>query len=101
MNKGTIRQWMSGEKLQNIKQYKRLIAIVLVAVILNIILNYISIEQQKELGQAQQEMLDAKYRYLTISAEWAKKTCASNLSDQLQQQGSPIGESSVAPTKLK
>lgn len=92
---------MSGEKLQNIKQYKRLIAIVLGAIILNIVFNYKSIEQQKELGQAQQEMLDAKYRYLTISADWAKKTCASNLSDQLQKQGSPIGESSVAPTKLK
>ncbi len=92
---------MSGEKLRNILHFKRLIFIVLGWILLSIILNYKSIEQQKTLGQAQQTMLDAKYRYLTISADWAKKTCASTLSDQLQKQGSNIGESTVAPTKLK
>ncbi len=92
---------MSGEKFRVVLQFKKLIAIVLIYSILYILLDYKSKEQQKELRQAQEEMLDAKYRYLTISADWAKKTCASSLSRQLQEKESSVKESDIAPTKLK
>ena len=47
------------------------------------------------------EMLDAKFRYMTVSAQLTNATRQSQVLEALQQKGSSLQENNVPPVKIE
>ena len=98
-----IQSWLNGDQLRNSKireQYPQIIMIVCL-VFIYILTGYQSIKQQHRLTDTKKEMLDAKFRYMTISAELTDATRQSQIADALRANGSELRENTVPPVKIK
>jgi hypothetical protein len=102
-NTGTIRAWLNGDKLRSrrLREQYPLIGLIVGLIFLYILTGYQSAKQQNRLTDTKKEMLDAKFRYMTISAQLTNTTRQSQVGKALREQGSPLQENNVPPTKIK
>ena len=86
-----IQSWLNGDKLRSKKfreQYP-LIGLIAVLLFIYILTGYQAAKQQHRLTDTKKEMLDAKFRYMTISAELTNTTRQSKSIKKLQQHQVP------------
>jgi len=97
-----IQAWLNGDKLRSekIREQYPLIGLIVGLVFVYILVGYLSAEQQKHLTDTKKEMLDAKFRYMTISAELTNTTRQSQIIEALQMNGSALQENRIPPTKV-
>ncbi|GEM_PF-471738 len=98
-----IQSWLNGDKLRSrkIREQYPLIGLIVGLVFLYILIGYQSAKQQHRLTDTKKEMLDAKFRYMTISAELTNTTRQSQVIEVLQANGSELKENRVPPVKIK
>ena len=98
-----IQSWLNGDKLrsQKIREQYPLIGLIVGLIFLYILTGYQAAEQQKRLTDTKKEMLDAKFRYMTISAQLTNTTRQSQILEELKQNGSKLQENNVPPVKIK
>ena len=98
-----IQSWLNGDRLrsQKIKEQYPLIGLIVGLIFLYILTGYQSIKQQHRLTDTKKEMLDAKFRYMTVSAQLTNATRQSQVLEALQQKGSSLQENSVPPVKIE
>ncbi|MGM9837137.1 MAG: FtsL-like putative cell division protein [Paludibacteraceae bacterium] len=102
MNIRDIQGWLNGEKFRSEKvrkQYK-LFGLIAVLIFVYILLGYHSVRQQHQLTDVKKEMLDAKYEYLTISAQFVNTTRPSHIADTLAARGSVLRENTIPPIRI-
>ncbi len=97
-----IQSWLNGDKLRSerFKEQYPLIGLIVGLVFLYILAGYQAAEQQKCLTDTKNEMLDAKFRYMTISAQLTNTTRQSNIIEALHACGSSLQENTKPPTKI-
>jgi hypothetical protein len=98
-----IQSWLNGDKLrsQKIREQYPLIGLIVGLVFLYILTGYQSAKQQHRLTDTKKEMLDAKFRYMTISAQLTNSTRQSQVIEVLKENGSELQENLVPPVKVK
>ena len=98
-----IQSWLNGDQLRNskIREQYPLIIMIVCLVFIYILTGYQSIKQQHRLTDTKKEMLDAKFRYMTISAELTDATRQSQIADALRANGSELRENTGPPVKIK
>lgn len=98
-----IQSWLNGDRLrsQKIREQYPLIGLIVGLIFLYILTGYQSIKQQHRLTDTKKEMLDAKFRYMTVSAQLTNATRQSQVLEALQQKGSSLQENSVPPVKIE
>jgi cell division protein FtsL len=98
-----IQSWLNGDKLrsQKFREQYPLIGLIAVLLFLYILTGYQSAKQQHRLTDTKKEMLDAKFRYMTISAELTNLTRQSTVVEALKENGSELRENNVAPVKIE
>lgn len=69
-------------------------------VFIYILMGYQSVKQQHQLTDTKKEMLDAKFRYMTISAQLTNTTRQSQVAEALRENCSFLQENTVPPTKI-
>lgn len=97
-----IQSWLNGDFLRSRRfraQYP-LIGLIVFLVFVYILTGYQSIKQQHRLTDTKKEMMDAKFRYMTISAELMNTTRQSQVTEALRTQGSTLQENTIPPTKI-
>ena len=94
-----IQSWLNGDRLRS-KKIRELYPL-LGLIFLYILTGYQSIKQQHRLTDTKKEMLDAKFRYMTVSAQLTNATRQSQVLEALQQKGSSLQENSVPPVKIE
>ena len=101
-NSHDIQSWLNGDMLrsQKIKEQYPLIGLIVGLVFLYILTGYQAAKQQHRLTDTKKEMLDAKFRYMTISAQLTNTTRQSQIIEALQENGSALKENNVPPTKI-
>ena len=97
-----IQSWLNGDKLRSkrLREQYPLIGLIVGLIFLYILTGYQSGKQQHRLTDTKKEMLDAKFRYMTISAQLTNSTRQSKIVEALQANGSKIQENRVPPTKV-
>ena len=97
-----IQAWLNGDKLRSkgLREQYPLIGLIMGLVFLYILTGYQSVKQQHRLTDTKKEMLDAKFRYMTISAQLTNTTRQSQIIDALEANGSELKENTVPPTKV-
>ena len=97
-----IQSWLNGDRLrsQKIKEQYPLIGLIVGLIFLYILTGYQSIKQQHRLTDTKKEMLDAKFKYMTISAQLTNMTRQSQVIQALREQGSSLQENTVPPVKI-
>ena len=98
-----IQSWLNGDKLrsQKIREQYPLIGLIVGLVFLYILTGYQSAKQQHRLTDTKKEMLDAKFRYMTISAQLTNSTRQSQVIEVLKVNGSELQENRIPPLKIK
>lgn len=98
-----IQSWLNGDKLRSrqIREQYPLIGLIVVLVFIYILAGYQAAKQQHRLTDTKKEMLDAKFRYMTISAELTNLTRQSRVIEALRENGSALQENNVPPVKIK
>ena len=98
-----IQSRLNGDKLrsQKIREQYPLIGLIVGLVFLYILTGYQSAKQQHRLTDTKKEMLDAKFRYMTISAQLTNSTRQSQVIEVLKENGSELQENRVPPVKIK
>lgn len=101
-NTDNIRAWLNGDKLRSrqLREQYPLIGLIAGLIFLYILTGYQAAKQQHRLTDTKKEMLDAKFRYMTISAELTNATRQSQVAERLRQQGSTLQENTLPPTKI-
>ncbi len=97
-----IQSWLNGDLLRSkrIREQYPLIGLIVALVFLYILTGYQAVKQQHRLTDTKKEMLDAKFRYMTISAELTNTTRQSQVIKALQEKGSTLQENTKPPTKI-
>ena len=97
-----IQSWLNGDKLrsQKIREQYPLIGLIVALVFVYIFTGYQAAKQQHRLTDTKKEMLDAKFRYMTISAELTNSTRQSTVVEVLKENGSELRENNVPPVKV-
>ena len=97
-----IQSWLNGDKLrsQKLREQYPLIALIVVLIFLYILTGYQSDKQQHRLTDTKKEMLDAKFRYMTISSQLTNTTRQSQIIEALHANGSALQENTKPPTKI-
>ena len=97
-----IQSWLNGDVLRSkaIRDQYPLIALIVVLVFVYIFMGYQAGRQQHHLTDTKKEMLDAKFRYMTISAQLTNTTRQSQVAAALREQGSTLQENRIPPTKI-
>lgn len=97
-----IQSWLNGDKLRSrrLREQYPLIGLIVVMMFLYILTGYQSAKQQHRLTDTKKEMLDAKFRYMTISAQLTDATRQSQVGEVLRANGSTLQENTVPPTKI-
>ncbi len=103
MSTDSVRHWLNGEifRSEKVKRYYGVALLIALLFFLYICMGYGAARQQHRLGQVQKEMLDAKYRYMTICATWNGETRPTQIEIKLQEKGSRVEQSTLPPVKLK
>ena len=98
-----IQSWLNGDKLrsQKIREQYPLIGLIVALVFVYIFTGYQAAKQQHRLTDTKKEMLDAKFRYMTISAELTNLTRQSTVVEVLKENGSELRENNVPPVKIE
>lgn len=98
-----IQSWLNGDKLrsQKIREQYPLIGLIVGLVFLYILTGYQSAKQQHRLTDTKKEMLDAKFRYMTISAQLTNSTRQSQVIEVLKENESEVQENRIPPVKVK
>ena len=98
-----IQAWLNGDKLRSkrIREQYPLIGLIAVLVFMYILTGYQSAKQQHRLTDTKKEMLDAKFRYMTISAQLTDATRQSKVGEVLRENGSSLQENTIPPTKVE
>ena len=101
-DKHDIQSWLNGDKIRSkrLKEQYPLLGLIDVLVFLYILTGYQSAKQQHRLTDTKKEMLDAKFRYMTISAQLTNTTRQSQIIEALRENGSALQENTVPPTKV-
>lgn len=101
-NNHDIQSWLNGDVLRSkaIREQYPLIALIVVLVFVYILMGYQAGRQQHRLTDTKKEMLDAKFRYMTISAQLTNTTRQSQVAAALREQGSTLQENRIPPTKI-
>ena len=101
-NSHDIQSWLNGDMLkkQKIREQYPLIGLIVGLVFLYILTGYQAAKQQHRLTDTKTEMLDAKFRYMTISAQLTNTTRQSQIIEALQENGSALKENNIPPTKI-
>ena len=98
-----IQSWLNGDLLRS-KRFKEqypLIGLIVGLVFLYILTGYQAVKQQHRLSDTKKEMLDAKFRYMTISAQLTNATRQSQVLEAMRENGSNLKENTVPPVKIK
>lgn len=97
-----IQSWLNGDKFRSrkIREQYPLIGMIVGLVFLYILTGYQSVKQQHRLTDTKKEMLDAKFRYMTVSAQLTNATRQSQILEALQTNGSELKENRVPPVKI-
>ncbi|MBQ7631766.1 MAG: hypothetical protein IJS82_03285 [Paludibacteraceae bacterium] len=97
-----IQSWLNGDKLRSkkIREQYPLIGLIVGLLFVYILTGYQAVKQQHRLTDTKKEMLDAKFRYMTISAQLTDETKQSKIVAALKEQGSGLQENRVPPTKI-
>ena len=97
-----IQSWLNGDKLRSerAKEYYPLLGLILGLIFLYILFGYQAAKQQHRLTDTKKEMLDAKFRYMTISAQLTNATRQSQIIEALRENGSALQENTKPPTKI-
>ena len=97
-----IQSWLNGDKLRSrkIREQYPLIGLIVGLIFLYILTGYQSAKQQHRLTDTKKEMLDAKFRYMTISAQLTNTTRQSQIIEALRANGSSLQENTKPPTKI-
>ena len=98
-----IQSWLNGDLLRNqkIKEQYPLIGLIVGLIFIYILTGYQAVKQQHRLTDTKKEMLDAKFRYMTISAQLTDKTRQSQVIMALQENESTLQENRVPPVKIE
>ena len=98
-----IQSWLNGDRLRDsrIRKQYPLIALITVLIFVYILTGYRSAQQQHRLTDTKKEMLDAKFRYMTISAQLTNATRQSQIIEVLQANGSELQENRVPPVRIE
>ena len=98
-----IQSWLNGDRLRSksIREQYPLIGLIVGLVFLYILTGYQAVKQQHRLTDTKKEMLDAKFRYMTISAQLTNTTRQSQIIEVLRENGSSLQENNIPPTKIK
>lgn len=101
-DKHDIQSWLNGDLLRSkhFKEQYPLIGLITALIFLYILTGYQSAKQQHRLTDTKKEMLDAKFRYMTISAELTNTTRQSQIADSLSIKGSMLQENTTPTTKI-
>lgn len=97
-----IQSWLNGDRLRS-KRFREqypLIGLIVGLIFLYILTGYQAVKQQHRLTDTKKEMLDAKFRYMTISAQLTDATRQSKVGEVLRENGSSLQENTVPPTKI-
>ena len=102
-NNHYIQSWLNGDVLRSkaIREQYPLIGLIVAMVFVYIFMGYQAARQQHRLTDVKKEMLDAKFRYMTISAQLTNTTRQSQVAAALKEQGSTLQENRVPPTKIR
>lgn len=97
-----IQSWLNGDKFRSerFREQYPLIGLIVALVFLYILAGYQADQQQIRLSDTKNEMLDAKFRYMTISAQLTNTTRQSQIIEALRASGSQLQENTVPPTKV-
>ena len=97
-----IQSWLNGDKLRSerAKEYYPLLGLILGLIFLYLLLGYQAGKQQHRLTDTKKEMLDAKFRYMTISAQLTNSTRQSQIIEALREHGSTLQENTKPPVKI-
>ena len=98
-----IQSWLNGDRLrsQRIREQYPLIGLIVGLVFLYILTGYQSVKQQHRLTDTKKEMLDAKFRYMTISAQLTDATRQSKVAEALRENGSTLQENTEPPVRIE
>ena len=97
-----IQSWLNGDILRSkkVREQYPLVGLIVGLLFLYILTGYQAAKQQHRLTDTKKEMLDAKFRYMTISAQLTNTTRQSQVVQALKEQGSALQENTVPPTKV-
>lgn len=97
-----IQAWLNGDKLRSrrFREQYPLIGLIAGLIFIYILTGYQSAKQQHRLTDTKKEMLDAKFRYMTISAQLTDATRQSQVAEVLRANGSTLQENTIPPTKV-
>lgn len=97
-----IQSWLNGDRLRSkrLREQYPLIGLIVALIFLYILTGYHSVKQQHRLTDTKKEMLDAKFRYMTISAQLTNTTRQSQVVHALREKGSTLQENTIPPTKI-
>ena len=97
-----IQAWLNGDRLRS-KRFREqypLLVLILCLLFIYILTGYQSVKQQHRLTDRKKEMMDAKFRYMTISAQLTNATRQSQVIEALRINGSTLQENTKPPTKI-
>ena len=97
-----IQAWLNGDRLRS-KRFREqypLLVLILCLLFIYILTGYQSVKQQHRLTDRKKEMMDAKFRYMTISAQLTNATRQSQVIETLRLNGSTLQENTKPPTKI-
>ena len=99
----TIQSWLNGDRLRSkgLRDIYPLVGLIVGLVFLYILMGYQAVKQQHRLTDTKKEMLDAKFRFMTISAQLTNTTRQSQVMETLRTNGSTVQENNTPPTKIK
>ncbi|MBQ7997274.1 MAG: hypothetical protein IJ249_06360 [Paludibacteraceae bacterium] len=98
-----IQSWLNGDQLRS-KRFREqypLVGLIVGLIFLYILTGYQSVKQQHRLTDTKKEMLDAKFRYMTISAELTNITRQSTVIEALRENGSTLQENTIPPVRIE
>ena len=97
-----IQSWLNGDRFRS-RQFRELYPLLLLIVAMlfvYILTGYRAVRQQHRLSDTKREMLDAKFRYMTVSAQLTNATRQSQITEALRANGSALQENTIPPTKI-
>ena len=98
-----IQSWLNGDQLRS-KRFREqypLVGLIVGLIFLYILTGYQSVKQQHRLTDTKKEMLDAKFRYMTISAELTNITRQSTVIEAMRENGSTLQENTIPPVRIE